>query len=38
MEGIVLTVGFTAPVNARMQVGALEERVTVTDAAQKSKG
>lgn len=32
-EGIVLTVGFTAQVNANMQVGSLEETVTVTGAA-----
>ena len=29
-EGIELTVGFTAPVNADMRVGGLEETVTVT--------
>lgn len=29
-EGIVLTAGFTAAVNADMQVGALEETITVT--------
>jgi hypothetical protein len=29
-EGIVLTAGFTATVNAEMQVGALEETITVT--------
>lgn len=29
-EGIELTTGFTAPVNADMRVGALEETVTVT--------
>src|SRR5437867_10307742 len=29
-EGIELTTGFTAPVNAEMKVGALEETVTVT--------
>ncbi len=29
-EGIELTTGFTAPVNADMKVGALEETVTVT--------
>jgi len=32
-EGIVLTAGFTAAVNADMQVGALEETITVTGAA-----
>ena len=32
-EGIVLTAGFTATVNADMPVGALEETVTVTGAA-----
>jgi hypothetical protein len=32
-EGIQLTAGFTANVNANMQVGALEETVTVTGAA-----
>jgi hypothetical protein len=31
-EGIVLTVGFTATVNTQMQVGSLEETVTVTGA------
>src|SRR2546422_9518202 len=31
-EGIVLTTGFTATVNADMPVGALEETVTVTGA------
>jgi len=31
--GIALTAGFTATVNADMQVGALEETVTVTGAA-----
>jgi hypothetical protein len=31
-EGIELTAGFTATVNADMQVGALEETVTVTGA------
>jgi hypothetical protein len=29
-EGIVLTAGFTAPVNAELRVGSLEETVTVT--------
>jgi Carboxypeptidase regulatory-like domain len=29
-EGIELTTGFTAPVNAEMKVGAIEETVTVT--------
>ena len=32
-EGIVLTAGFTAAVNADMQVGALEETITVTGSA-----
>ena len=32
-EGIALTAGFTATVNADMQVGALEETITVTGAA-----
>jgi hypothetical protein len=32
-EGIVLTSGFTATVNADMQVGALEETITVTQEA-----
>jgi hypothetical protein len=32
-EGIVLTSGFTAAVNGDMQVGALEETITVTGAA-----
>lgn len=32
-EGIVLTAGFTAAVNGDMQVGALEETITVTGAA-----
>src|SRR5713226_8343974 len=32
-EGIALTAGFTATVNADMQVGSLEETVTVTGAA-----
>src|SRR5215510_508977 len=32
-EGITLTAGFTAPVNADMQVGALEETITVSGAA-----
>jgi hypothetical protein len=32
-EGIVLTAGFTATVNADMQVGALEETITVSGAA-----
>ena len=32
-EGIVLTAGFTGTVNADMQVGALEETITVTGAA-----
>ena len=32
-EGIVLTPGFTAPVNADMTVGAVEETITVTGAA-----
>jgi hypothetical protein len=32
-EGIVLTAGFTAAVNVDMQVGALEETITVTGAA-----
>ncbi len=32
-EGIQLTAGFTATVNADMQVGALEETITVTGAA-----
>jgi len=31
-EGIELTAGFTAAVNAEMQVGALEETITVTGA------
>jgi hypothetical protein len=31
-EGIVLNAGFTAPVNAQMKVGSLEETVTVTGA------
>jgi hypothetical protein len=31
-EGVVLTAGFTATVNADMQVGALEETITVTGA------
>ena len=31
-EGIELTAGFTATVNADMQVGALEETITVTGA------
>ena len=31
-EGIVLTAGFTATVNAEMRVGALEETITVTGA------
>ncbi len=31
-EGIVLTAGFTAAINADMKVGALEETVTVTGA------
>jgi hypothetical protein len=31
-EGIVLTAGFTAPVNADMQVGALDETITVSGA------
>ena len=31
-EGVELRVGFTAPVNAQMQVGAVEETVTVTGA------
>src|SRR4029450_10069867 len=29
-EGIVLTANFVAPVNAEMQIGAIEETVTVT--------
>ena len=32
-DGIVLTAGFTAGVNADMQVGSLEETITVTGAA-----
>jgi hypothetical protein len=32
-EGIVLTAGFTATVNADLQVGSLEETITVTGAA-----
>src|SRR5436309_9177349 len=32
-DGVVLTAGFTAGVNADMQVGALEETITVTGAA-----
>ena len=32
-EGIELTAGFTAPVNAELRVGALEETITVTGAA-----
>ncbi|MGE0392044.1 MAG: carboxypeptidase regulatory-like domain-containing protein [Vicinamibacterales bacterium] len=32
-EGIELSAGFTAPVNAELSVGALEETVTVTGAA-----
>ena len=32
-EGIVLTAGFTATVNADLQVGSLAETITVTDAA-----
>jgi len=32
-EGITLSIGFTATVNADMQVGALEETITVTGAA-----
>ena len=32
-EGIELTAGFTATVNADMKVGALEETITVTGAA-----
>ena len=32
-EGITLTAGFTATVNADLQVGALEETITVTGAA-----
>src|SRR5262249_5532064 len=32
-EGIVITAGFTAAVNVDMQVGALEETITVTGAA-----
>ena len=32
-EGVVLTAGFTGTVNADMQVGALEETITVTGAA-----
>jgi hypothetical protein len=32
-EGIVLTAGFTATVNSDMQVGALEETITVTGGA-----
>jgi hypothetical protein len=32
-EGVVLTAGFTATVNGDMQVGALEETITVTGAA-----
>ena len=32
-DGIVLTAGFTAAVNADMQVGSLEETITVTGAA-----
>ena len=32
-EGILLTAGFTATVNADLQVGALEETITVTGAA-----
>jgi hypothetical protein len=31
-EGVVLNAGFTAPVNAELKVGALEETVTVTGA------
>src|SRR5213593_773818 len=31
-EGVLLTAGFTATVNADMQVGALEETITVTGA------
>ena len=31
-EGIELTTGFTAPVNAELEVGAVEETVTVTGA------
>jgi hypothetical protein len=31
-EGIALTVGFTATINAQMQIGALEETVTVSGA------
>ena len=32
-DGVVLTAGFTATVNAEMPVGALEETITVTGAA-----
>jgi hypothetical protein len=32
-EGIELSAGFTAPVNAEMKVGAMEETITVTGAA-----
>jgi len=32
-EGIVLTAGFTAPVNADLEVGSLEETITVAGAA-----
>jgi hypothetical protein len=32
-EGIVLTAGFTAPINVDMQVGTLEETITVTGEA-----
>ena len=32
-EGVALTAGFTATVNADMQVGAVEETITVTGAA-----
>ena len=31
-EGVALTAGFTATINAEMQVGALEETITVTGA------
>ena len=31
-EGVTLTMGFTAPVNAEMKVGSLQETVTVTGA------
>jgi len=31
-QGIVLSAGFTAPVNAEMEIGSLEETITVTGA------